>query len=56
MLQSKKRLLILESPSSAGGTFIKKLKETTDLLKKKNGLSTIRNSTSWLIQQYDQVL
>lgn len=34
MLKSKKRLLFLKTPSNVGGTFIKKLKETIDLLEK----------------------
>lgn len=34
MLKSKKRFLFLKTPSNVGGTFIKKLKETIDLLEK----------------------
>lgn len=34
MLKSKKRFLFLKTPSNVGGTFIKKLKKTTDLLEK----------------------
>lgn len=34
MLKSKKRFLFLKAPSNVGGTFIKKLKETIDLLEK----------------------
>lgn len=34
MLKSKKRFLFLKIPFNVGSTFIKKLKETIDLLKK----------------------
>lgn len=34
MLKSKKRFLFLKTSSNEGGTFIKKLKETIDLLEK----------------------
>lgn len=34
MLKSKKRFLFLKTPSNVGDAFIKKLKETIDLLEK----------------------
>lgn len=50
MLKSKKRFLFLKTRSNVGGTFIKKLKKTTDLLETwTEQTHTHTNATPWLI-------